>query len=180
MADKKLFVDLDSLVDYGSSECLNEQKENNYKNVFVKSEEEKNVGKFLRSDADAQLLLNIHFQQAVKIHSIKIDSPEDGSGPKTLRLFVNKVSMGFTEAEDDTPVQELVLTPQNLKKDANPTPLKFVKFQNVNSISIFVQDNQGNADNTVIDKLHLIGQTLQGMKLSELKPVGDKPSVDDH
>jgi hypothetical protein len=43
-----------------------------------------------------------------------------------------------------------------------------------------VQDNQGNADNTVIDKLHLIGQTLQGMKLSELKPVGDKPSVDDH
>lgn len=37
-----------------------------------------NVGKFLRSDADAQLLLNIHFQQAVKIHSIKIDSPEDG------------------------------------------------------------------------------------------------------
>ena len=64
-----------------------------------------------------------------------------GSGPKTLRLFVNKVSMGFTEAEDDTPVQELVLTPQNLKKDANPTPLKFVKFQNVNSISVRRRNN---------------------------------------
>jgi hypothetical protein len=49
--------------------------------------------------------------------------------------------MGFTEAEDDTPVQELVLTPQNLKKDANPTPLKFVKFQNVNSISVRRRNN---------------------------------------
>jgi len=43
-----------------------------------------------------------------------------------------------------------------------------------------VQDNQGDLDNSVIDKLHLIGQTLQGMKIGELKPTGDKPVVDDH
>jgi hypothetical protein len=43
-----------------------------------------------------------------------------------------------------------------------------------------VQDNQGNLDNTVIDQLHLIGQTLQGMEMSKLKAVDDKPQVDDH
>jgi len=42
----------------------------------------------LRSDTDAQLLLNIHFQQAVKIHSIKVDAPEDGNYYNQLKIIL--------------------------------------------------------------------------------------------
>ena len=53
-------------MDYGSSECLNEQKENNYKNVFVKSEEEsKSSGfkKFSQILKKYKILLSLKINQ---------------------------------------------------------------------------------------------------------------------
>lgn len=39
-------------------------------------------GLFCESDADEQLLLNIPFNQKVKLQSISIKGPSDGTGPK--------------------------------------------------------------------------------------------------
>jgi hypothetical protein len=39
-------------------------------------------GLFCESDTDEQLLFNIPFQQKVKVQSITIKGPADGTGPK--------------------------------------------------------------------------------------------------
>lgn len=44
--------------------------------------------------------------------------------------------MGFSEAEEDTPTQEIVISPQQLKGDAAPIQLRFAKFQNVTSLTV--------------------------------------------
>jgi hypothetical protein len=46
-------------------------------------------GLFLESDTDEQLLLNIHFNQKVRIHSITIKGPEE-EGPKVVKLYTNR------------------------------------------------------------------------------------------
>ena len=45
--------------------------------------------------------------------------------PQVLKIFANKNQLGFDEAAEDTPTQEVVLS----EKDFNgTTELKFVKF----------------------------------------------------
>lgn len=50
-------------------------------------------GLFLESDTDEQLLLNIHFNQKVRIHSITIKGPEE-EGPKVVKLYTNRCAAG--------------------------------------------------------------------------------------
>jgi hypothetical protein len=53
-----------------------------------------------------------------------------------VKLFVNKTTMDFSEAEEDTATQEIVITPEQLKSDTPPLQLRFVKFQNVTSLTV--------------------------------------------
>jgi hypothetical protein len=125
----------------------------------------------LSSDADEELLLNVTFQEMcacprapghasraargvrtrrprlptrtarrVKIHSIAVMAPDDGTAPKQLRLFVNKNAMDFDSARDGAPAQELELSPEQFGERIE---LRFVKFQAVTTLSIFVPSNQG-------------------------------------
>jgi len=55
------------------------------------------------------------------------------------------------------------------------TPLKFLKFQNVASLTVFVEDNQGGDDTTVISRLRIIGQPHEASDMSQFKRVaGEK------
>ena len=54
-----------------------------------------------------QLIVNLHFSQPVKLHSLRIKGPED-AGPKTCRLFINNpTTIDFDRAEKSEPTQEL-------------------------------------------------------------------------
>ena len=54
-----------------------------------------------------QLILYLSFNQAVKLHSMRIKGPSD-NGPKTLKLFINQPhTIDFDTAESANPVQEL-------------------------------------------------------------------------
>lgn len=59
----------------------------------------------LESDADEQLLVHLNFTSAVRVHSIALQGPADGHAPKDVRLFRNRPTIGFAEAEDDAPEQ---------------------------------------------------------------------------
>lgn len=63
--------------------------------------------------------------------------------PSVVKLFPNMPSPGFSDAEENEPAQTLLLDPgQPLSPDVK-IPLKLVKFQNVNSLTIYVEDNGG-------------------------------------
>jgi len=143
--------DLTEFIVKSSVSCLNQDDSTPVKNVF---QEEGH----LASDSDAQILIYFPFQNTVKLHSIKIDALDDGSAPKTIKLFVNNTSLNLNLAERERATQEIVLT----AKDINVViPLKFVNFQNVNTLSLFVKDNFGNKDKTIIQRIIFIGQTRE-------------------
>ena len=58
--------------------------------------------------------------------------------------------------------------------DGSPIPLRFVKFQNVKNLVIFVKDNQEGGEVTQIDYLAIIGQTIDTTNMSEFKRVAGK------
>ncbi|CAD7956518.1 unnamed protein product [Amoebophrya sp. A120] len=147
-------------------ECLNESADFPVRNIFHNSEAP------LKSDADHQLLIKIQFRQPVKISGLRFFGVEEESCPTDVKLFVNKPSLGFSEAEDTPTTQDLSLDPAqcNLmeKKDVM-CPVKFVKFQSVNALILFVQENNG-ADITQLKKLEVFGTAAENSDITAWKP----------
>lgn len=63
--------------------------------------------------------------QKVRIHNIAFKGPKDGSGPKQVKLFINRHSFGFSDADSMPCAQQLDLTDAQL--DGEPIPLKLTK-----------------------------------------------------
>lgn len=73
------------------------------------------------------------FNQPVKLKSLAIFSaisPEQA--PKTIQLFINQPTLDFGDAANLVPTQEIVLSDKDVKGER--IELRFVKFQNVNSL----------------------------------------------
>ena len=151
--------DLQEFLDWRQCECLNQHNEHSLK-PMLKGES----GKILQSDCDEELLIHVTFMQAVKISALKIEGPKD-QAPNKVRLFVNPPSpLDFDSAKDEKATQELEL------KSADATAeLRFVLFQNVSTLSIFVPGNLGDEEETVISRLVFIGAPIaqEGTKRSK-------------
>ena len=63
-------MDLVSLINKSQSECLNQHDKHTWDHVLNAS-----ALTFLQSDVDEQILLNIAFNQPIKLHSLVIQGP---------------------------------------------------------------------------------------------------------
>jgi hypothetical protein len=91
--------------------------------------------------------------------------------PKTIKVFVNMPNTpSFEEAEEAKETETLTLTAESF---SDLIPLRYVKYQNVHSLQLFVVDNLGDAATTVIERLVIIGTPLEGTNMSDLKKVED-------
>ncbi|KAA8498767.1 PITH domain-containing protein [Porphyridium purpureum] len=133
-------------VNAAASVVLNAQPPNDVaRNVLRTKEEMMNETlPYLCSDADEQLLIGVKFMAPVKLKSICVlgRGVNSGSNPRTLKLFINKESMDFDAASSTTPLQVMELAPRQAG-DALDLPTKFTKFQNVQTLWMFVSDNYG-------------------------------------
>lgn len=162
-------VDLTSFITKSGCECLNESDDHPLAHCLDNSKQT-----YLESDCDEQLIITLSFSQPIKLHSIKIKASEE-YGPKTLKLFLNQPSsLDFDKAESSEPIQLVELNPDDLVEDAKPVQLKYVKFQNVNSLTIFVKDNQTGKDTTRITQMLLIGSPVAATNMNEFKRLGGK------
>lgn len=106
------FVDLASSIDLRQSTALNVLDGSTEALRGIIGPEASGTG-ILSSDpdVDAQVLLSVAFQNAVKLHSIAIKAdvnpPENGSGPATVHVFIGKPNLDFSEAQSSSPVQTL-------------------------------------------------------------------------
>lgn len=139
---------------------------------------------WIESDTDEQLMLFIPFQSSVKLHTLHLTSlpPTDSEDeevmrPRTLQLYSNRSTvLGFDEA-DDTPatqVIELKESDWDAKTGTAKVELRFVKFQNVSSIVVFVKDGDGAAEKVRIDRLKLFGETGEKRAMGKLEKIGDE------
>nr|XP_024374933.1 PITH domain-containing protein At3g04780-like isoform X1 [Physcomitrium patens] len=168
-------VDLADCIEWQSVECLNENSLHTSVNALKQGYREDN-GLYLESDADEQLLLYIPFNQVVKLHSLIIRGPPEEVmrgvlGPRTLKLFANRPNMGFSNVTDFPPNDTVIASLENL--EGKPIPLKYVKFQSVRSLTLFVEDNQGGGEVTQLQKLAIVGSTVETTNMKDLKKISE-------
>ena len=200
-------VDLTEVIDRTQLNCLNEVRSHGVANLLTASDS------YLESDTDEQLLIEIRFNQAVRLHSLRllakdqrmpcshcrpgkaaaIGAPSQrcsaatahsclgcvrwcrgrhaaAFAPKAVRLFVNRVNLGFDEASSAASTQDLELTKADVNGDKN-IELRFVKFQSVNSITLFVKSNQGGEETTRINRIVFFGVKVDTTDMKDFKKV---------
>jgi len=166
-------VSLLEFLDSTQLNCLNEAPQHGIKKIL--SREKTISDSFLKSDVDEQLLLNIYFNQAVRVRSIAIQSSDSASGPKDIKLFTNRPSIGFEDVEDDEEASQVLSLTKDEVKDGKKIPVKFVRFQSVNSLHIFVASNQDDEEETRIDSVNIFGVPVHATKdLRELRKVPEE------
>ena len=164
-------MELSSFLDKTGLECLNEDDAHSFRDLLG--------GGALHSDCDEQLIINMPFNQPIKLHSILIRCSQP-NGPRNVKLFINNpTTLDFDGAEATEPVQHLILTPEQLREGA-VLPLKYVKFQNVRNLQLFVQDNQDGSDKTSVAALKLFGSPINATNMSDFKRVAGKKGEGGH
>jgi len=147
-----------------------------------KSDTGESTKDWVESDTDEQLMLFIPFQSTLKIHTLHLtslppsESAEDDipMRPRTIKIYSNRANiLGFDEAEDFPATQEITLAPQDWdeKTGTAKIELRFVKFQNVSSLVVFVMDGDGDGEKVRIDRLRLVGETGEKREPGKLEKI---------
>ena len=162
------FDDLVEQLEMPQCQCLNMSSDHTLKHCLT-MESRDVADAWLESDADEELLVTLKFMQAVRISAIIVATrPDDvDHAPKEVKLFVNKVDLDFDSAKSDKAVQELTLS-KSSAVSGERCELRFVNFQNVQELGIFVGSNQGGGEITRIGKLAVLGELVAqaGLKRS--------------
>ncbi|ODN02890.1 Thioredoxin-like protein 1 [Orchesella cincta] len=160
-------ADIFPYIELKGCECLNESDSTPFR-AFI---ERKSA---MVSDCDEQLIMVYGFSQNVKLQALKIKASAD-NGPKTLRLFINQPkTLDFDAAGGMNSIQDIELTEQDLTGE-NVVELRFVKFQSVSNLHIFVKDNQTGSETTEIESLTIYGMPVSTTNMHEFKRVaGEK------
>ena len=134
---------------------------------YTGNQEEKSD--WVESDTDEQLMLYVPFQSILKVHSLHItsqplqsDDDEAPSRPKLVKVFANKPQiLSFDEAEGMPATQEISLSEKdwNPKTNTAKIELRFVKFQNVTSLVLFVVESEGANEKVRIDRIRIVGES---------------------
>ncbi|EAR86512.2 PITH domain protein (macronuclear) [Tetrahymena thermophila SB210] len=159
-----VYEDLEAYIDKTKIQCLNEDP--NFPLDSALFDKSRNI--YLKSDCDEQLVIQIGFHTAVRLHHIVFRSPDEASAPDHIKLFINQQNLDFDNCENGVATQEIDLTDADFK---GQTDLRFVKFQNLKHLTIFVQSNKG-SDVTKISQIRLFGQTIHETNMNNLKKSG--------
>ncbi|KAJ2648034.1 hypothetical protein IWW40_004238 [Coemansia sp. RSA 1250] len=153
--------DLTRLVLKTQSECLNQNDDHPLDNIFTEGES------VLESDVDEQLIIHVTFNQPIKLHSIMLKAPLD-KAPKSIKLFANRTNLGFDDVESADATQEIEMT-KEIYESGGVVNLRYVRFQHVNSLSIFVANNLEDDDVTAINQLAFIGTVINSANVSDIR-----------
>ncbi|KAB8336731.1 hypothetical protein FH972_021040 [Carpinus fangiana] len=140
---------------------------------------------WVESDTDDQLMLYVPFQAVLKIHTLQLtslppfadDADDEVMRPRTLHLYVNHAhNLGFEEAADMEPTQKVELGKDDWDSETGTAvvELRFVRFQKVSSLVVFVVDGDGDGDKVRLDRLRIIGDTGEKKAMGKLEKIGDE------
>ncbi|KAI0485989.1 thioredoxin [Xylaria cf. heliscus] len=189
------YTDISAVVDVRGLELLNADTDFSVRTLFNKSkpsslDKSPNTGDekdWIESDTDEQLLLFMPFNSASKLHTLQItslppaenddDEEEAPMRPKTIKLFTNRPhNLGFDEADDIDPTQTIEIGESDWNSNGTANlPLRFVRFQNITSLVIFVVDGDGDGDKVRLDRVRLIGESGEKREMGKLEKIGDEP-----
>lgn len=106
------------------------------------------------------------------MHSIKFieynRGSEPESNPTTVKIFANRNNLGFEDVDDVDATTELELTSDDLRESSEPLLLKFVSYQRVKSLTIFIEDNAG-GDVSALGGLKIYGKPVATTNMADFK-----------
>ena len=132
----------------------------------------------LRSDDDWQLVVKIPFSSKVKVKSITVIGGDDGTAPKSLKIYTDLTNVDFNILEENEPTQTLELVEGNYDGRVE-YPLKLSKFQNVGSITLGIDENYG-AENTEIKYIGFKGENLNQKSRAVVAVYEARANLADH
>eukprot|EP00540_Astrosyne_radiata_P011369 CAMPEP_0116852086 /NCGR_PEP_ID=MMETSP0418-20121206/17097_1 /TAXON_ID=1158023 /ORGANISM="Astrosyne radiata, Strain 13vi08-1A" /LENGTH=213 /DNA_ID=CAMNT_0004484209 /DNA_START=104 /DNA_END=745 /DNA_ORIENTATION=+ len=149
--------------------CLNEEVENAGRAVLKIHEDRLTTTPSLTSpEGDPELLLHIPFTESVSIQSISVRSitTEETSPPKTIKLFTNREDLDFDMVRELPSHMTLeLLPPHHFAEGSIDYPCRPAgRFQNVSSVTIFVQDNY-DEDGELPTEITFVGLKGKGTKM---------------
>ncbi|CAI4230181.1 unnamed protein product [Auanema sp. JU1783] len=164
------FLQLEGNIMLNQIECSNACDDTPASNFFGGSQS------VLRSDCDEQLILGIPFKQPVKLHSIFVKG-NGGKAPKVVRVFINLPrALDFDDAQAIEPTQILEFG-NTAGETGELLALKYVKFQNVHSLQLFIENNQEGGEVTELTDLKFFGMPNNVTRMDDFKRVsGDSNS----
>ena len=152
----------------------------------AKAAEDSEGKDWVESDTDEQLMLFLPFQSSLKVHTIHITSlPPKADGddddeipmrPKTVKIYSNRANvLGFDEAEELPATQTFTLGPADWNQQTGTAilPLRFVKFQTVHSLVLFVVDGDGEGEKVRMDRVRIFGEIGEKRDQGKLEKVGE-------
>ncbi|KAH9951435.1 DUF1000-domain-containing protein [Amylocystis lapponica] len=142
--------------------CLNEEEGHTLKSIVASRTKNTSKNAYVVSDADEQLLLN--FNQTVRVRSIVLQAADAAAAPRTIKLLINRPALGFEDVDGDADVAQTIELGAEQVRDGARVPLRYVRFQAVNSLHIFVETNQGGAEQTRIDAVDFFGFPVAGTR----------------
>ncbi|KAI9885426.1 MAG: Aminopeptidase 2 mitochondrial [Watsoniomyces obsoletus] len=155
---------------------------------------------WVESDTDQQMMLFMPFTSSLKVHSLhltslpprratssgeeerseeNVDQSTLPTRPKTVNVYSNRAHvLGFEEAEDIPATQSITLSPQDWdeKTGTAKVELRYVKFQNVTSLVVFVVDGEDDdAEKVRLDRVRIVGEAGKERNMGKLEKIGDEP-----
>jgi len=149
-------------IDMDGFTCLNEEEDGSGKTVFRAFEERIDRSKFVKSDADEELLFNIPFIGGqVKLKGLIVIGGERETHPSKMRLFKNRPNMSFDDvrAKADQEIDVHV----DIEGAIEYKPI-VARFNDVQHLSIHFPNNHGNSDVTEIYYIGLKGDYIEGQR----------------
>jgi hypothetical protein len=115
----------------------------------------------LLSDVDEQLLFRVVFDGVAAISCIRFkvpsELPEDSSSPLSVKVYVNRESMDFGDAEDLAPVATRTL---EFADGEAKFPVSGPNFSRVSSLQVLVESNAEDTEKTVVSQLSVMGHLI--------------------
>ncbi|RYP82220.1 hypothetical protein DL769_001714 [Monosporascus sp. CRB-8-3] len=171
------YTDISDTVDVRGLELLNADTDFSVRTLFNKNKPTAlDKGKssstekdWVESDTDEQLMLFTPFNSSVKLHTLQVRYRRDES------LYYGAELIGFDEAEDIQPTQEIEIGENDWNSNGTATlGLRFVRFQNITSLVVFVVDGDGDGEKVRIDRIRLIGESGEKREMGKLEKIGDE------
>lgn len=178
---------LNSKLNLGAARTLFEAKEPSRRssNSKGKGKDSPEEPDWVESDTDEQLMLFIPFQSTIKIHTIQFtscppkpddeDDDETPSRPRRINVYSNTPNI-LSFDDERTPTQSIELKPEDWdeKTGTADVTMRFVKFQNVSSLTIFLVDvEREGAEAVRVDRVRIIGESGEKKDMGKLEKVGD-------
>lgn len=132
----------------------------------------------IKSLDDEQLLVKVPFSSPVKIAAIKLKcSPQavaTGTAPKVIKLFTNDFNMDFSLASETQPKQTITIESETQKeslksKNGLEISLRYVNFQNVRHLTLFIESNQGGVEVSELGLVEFYGSTESNLDMHNWK-----------